>query len=94
MFWQFGGQFCIGLVCGTPTRFKANSELPVCRNLYRSVTFDCIFRSECKQCFQLFDKEGNGKVNVSELGTMVRALGQMPTEGQVKELVDTIIREC
>ena len=47
----------------------------------------------CKECFQLFDKDGNGKLSVSELGTMVRALGQMPTEAKVHDLVKNVIRK-
>lgn len=47
----------------------------------------------CKECFMLFDKDGNGKINVSELGTMVRALGQMPTEAEVQSLIKNVVRD-
>lgn len=47
----------------------------------------------CKECFQLFDKDGSGKISVSELGTMVRALGQMPSEAQVQSLIKNVVRK-
>ena len=37
--------------------------------------------------FCLFDKDGDGTITAKELGTVMRSMGQMPTE---KELVDMI----
>ena len=30
---------------------------------------------EFKECFQMFDKDGDGTINTSELGTVMRSLG-------------------
>lgn len=32
----------------------------------------------------MFDNRGDGKINVSQLGDVLRALGQNPTEAEVK----------
>ena len=37
--------------------------------------------------FSLFDKDGDGTITTKELGTVMRSMGQMPTE---KELLDMI----
>lgn len=36
--------------------------------------------------FSLFDKKGDGKINIAELGTVLRALGQNPTEAEVNRI--------
>lgn len=33
----------------------------------------------------MFDNKGDGKINVSQLGDVLRALGQNPTENDVKK---------
>lgn len=35
--------------------------------------------------FSLFDNRGDGKISVSQLGDVLRALGQNPTEAEVKK---------
>lgn len=36
-----------------------------------------------QEAFNLFDSRGDGKINVSQLGDVLRALGQNPTEADV-----------
>lgn len=36
-----------------------------------------------QEAFNLFDNRGDGKINVSQLGDVLRALGQNPTEADV-----------
>ncbi|KAF9130313.1 hypothetical protein BGW39_003238 [Mortierella sp. 14UC] len=43
--------------------------------------------SEFKEGFSLFDRKGNGTIESSSLGDLLRALGQNPTQAQVRELV-------
>lgn len=45
-------------------------------------TYSC---AEFQEAFYLFDNRGDGKINVSQLGDVLRALGQNPTEGDVKK---------
>jgi myosin light chain 6 len=41
---------------------------------------------EFLETFQLFDNRGDGKIQVNQVGDVLRALGQNPTEGDVKKL--------
>jgi len=47
---------------------------------------------ECKECFTLFDKNNDGKIDCQELGTVVRSLGQNPTEAEIQQVVQQMIR--
>ena len=50
--------------------------------------------AECKECFTLFDKNGDGRIAVNDLGTVVRSLGMNPTESEVREVVRSTLRKC
>ncbi|CAF0784589.1 unnamed protein product [Didymodactylos carnosus] len=41
--------------------------------------------AEFKEAFSLFDRQGDGTINLSELGTVVRSLGFNPTESTIKQ---------
>ncbi|GJJ74566.1 hypothetical protein EMPS_06924 [Entomortierella parvispora] len=43
--------------------------------------------AEFKEGFSLFDRKGNGTIASESLGDLLRALGQNPTQAQVRELV-------
>ena len=45
-----------------------------------------VFSSDFQEAFQLFDQKGDGRVQVSQIGDILRALGQNPTESDVKKL--------
>lgn len=40
---------------------------------------------EFQEAFQLFDNRGDGKIHVAQIGDALRALGQNPTENDVKK---------
>ena len=42
--------------------------------------------SELREAFNLFDRDGTGSIPISDLGTVVRALGLNPTEAEVADL--------
>jgi len=42
--------------------------------------------ADFQEAFQLFDQKGDGRVQVSQIGDILRALGQNPTESDVKKL--------
>ena len=52
--------------------------------------------AEFKEAFSLFDKDGDGTITTKELGTVMRSLGQNPTEAELQDMVnqsnDGIIR--
>uniref|UniRef100_A0A8C6FU32 EF-hand calcium-binding domain-containing protein 11 n=1 Tax=Moschus moschiferus TaxID=68415 RepID=A0A8C6FU32_MOSMO len=52
---------------------------------------------EFKEAFSLFDKDGDGTLTTKELGTVMRPLGQNPTEAELQDMineVDQMIREA
>jgi len=44
--------------------------------------------SEFQEAFLLYDQRGDGKIPVNQIGDVMRALGQNPTESEVKKLVN------
>ncbi|CAH3173548.1 unnamed protein product [Porites lobata] len=42
------------------------------------------------QAFSLFDKNGDGKINTKELGTVMESLGENPTEAELKEMISEV----
>ena len=42
--------------------------------------------AEIREIFTLFDKNSDGYVNTNELGTIIRALGQNPSNADVKDM--------
>ena len=49
-----------------------------------------MFVAEFQEAFSLFDKDGDGKICTQELGTVLRSLGQKPTEAELKEMIREI----
>ncbi|KAJ1274022.1 hypothetical protein BS78_05G031700 [Paspalum vaginatum] len=45
---------------------------------------------EFREAFSLFDKDGDGTITSKELGTVMRSLGQSPTEEELKEMVEEV----
>ena len=48
------------------------------------------FISELREAFILFDKDGGGSISSSELGTVMRSLGQNPTDDELREMIDDV----
>ena len=46
--------------------------------------------AELKKVFALFDEDGDGKITTKELGTMMRSLGQNPTEAELRDLINEV----
>ena len=46
--------------------------------------------AEFKQAFSLFDKDGDGTITTKELGTVMRSLGQNPTEAELQDMVKEV----
>jgi len=45
---------------------------------------------EFKEAFSLFDKDGDGTISTKELGTVMRALGQSPTESELNDMINEV----
>ena len=46
--------------------------------------------AEYREAFSLFDLEETGEVSTSELGTMLRAVGQNPSQVMVEQMVKEV----
>jgi len=46
--------------------------------------------AEFKEAFTLFDKDGDGNITTKELGTVMRSLGQNPTEAELKDMIEEV----
>ena len=46
--------------------------------------------TEFKEAFSLFDKDGDGRITATELGTVMKSLGQNPTEGQLRDMINEV----
>ncbi|XP_072042631.1 calmodulin-alpha-like [Amphiura filiformis] len=74
-------------------RGKGNlSKLPVeGRNVLRAVehlTEEQI--AEFNEAFSLFDKDDDGTITSEELGTLMRSLGQNPTEAELQDMINEV----
>ncbi|BGP34914.1 hypothetical protein JCM10296v2_006738 [Rhodotorula toruloides] len=43
-----------------------------------------------KEAFSLFDKDGDGTITTRELGTVMRSLGQNPTEAELQDMINEV----
>lgn len=46
--------------------------------------------NEYKDAFSLFDKDGDGYISNNELGSVLRSLGQCPTQAEVQDMINEV----
>ncbi|XP_065921016.1 calmodulin-like [Dysidea avara] len=46
--------------------------------------------SEFKEAFSLFDEDGDGTITTKELCTVMRSLGQNPTEAELQDMINEV----
>jgi calmodulin len=49
--------------------------------------------AEFREAFSLFDKDGDGTITNVELGTVMRSLGQNPTEVELQDMINEVDRD-
>ena len=49
--------------------------------------------AELKQAFNEFDVDGGGSINTGELGYAMRAMGMNPTEAELLDLINEVLRD-
>ncbi|KAG8793855.1 hypothetical protein FRC12_001304 [Ceratobasidium sp. 428] len=50
--------------------------------------------AEYKEAFSLFDKDGDGTISPEELGTIMRSLGQKPSEDELQVIIKRVDLDC
>jgi calmodulin len=46
--------------------------------------------AEFKEAFSLFDKDVDGTITSKELGTVMRSLGQNPTQAELEDMINEV----
>ena len=41
-----------------------------------------------KDCFNFYDRDYDGKIDIRQLGTLIRSLGCAPTEDEIKQYIN------
>ncbi len=75
-----------------------NQQIVVCNISFVKTAFSNFFLSslspcacpEFKEAFSLFDKDGDGTITTKELGTVMRSLGQNPTEAELQDMINEV----
>jgi len=49
--------------------------------------------NEFKEAFSLFDKDGDGTITTLELGTVMRSLGQNPTDAELQDMINEVDKD-
>lgn len=45
------------------------------------------YMTDIKEAFQMFDKNGDGKIGTKELDKVLRHMGQNPTQAEVEQMI-------
>ena len=58
--------------------------------LFLCIKLQLFSPTEFKEAFSLFDKDGDGTITTKELGTVMRSLGQNPTEAELQDMINEV----
>ncbi|XP_040831100.1 calmodulin-1 isoform X1 [Ochotona curzoniae] len=83
-FWGAGGA-CVGAssLCGCPLLPAGGRGAGADQLTEEQI-------AEFKEAFSLFDKDGDGTITTKELGTVMRSLGQNPTEAELQDMINEV----
>lgn len=61
-------------------------------NVFFTIKNDFYYLSvaEFKEAFSFFDKDGDGTISVKELGTVMRSLGENPTDDELMDMINEV----
>ena len=88
------------LLCFSPTCLYNNLRTWTARFNFLDFVCVCCWKqadqlteeqiAEFKEAFSLFDKDGDGTITTKELGTVMRSLGQNPTEAELQDMINEV----
>jgi len=55
-----------------------------------ALSVSLLSHTEYRTAFDMFDKDGDGTITTKELGTVMRSLGQNPTEQELIDMVNEV----
>ena len=70
----------------TSPRYRGGLEFDVRNQLYLFFSEDTI--NNYKEAFLEYDQDGSGNISIKELGTVMRTLGENPTEDELQDLIN------
>ena len=50
--------------------------------------------AKIQEAFLFFDKDGDGTITTKELVTVMRSLGQNPTEAELQDMINEVDADC
>lgn len=56
-------------------------------SMFASSNSYILFSVDFKEAFLLFDRTGESKITLSQVGDVIRALGQNPTNAEIKKIL-------
>ncbi|KAG5312672.1 CALM protein, partial [Acromyrmex insinuator] len=75
---------------GTAGYDKFSRFTPACKIFEKADQLTEEQIAEFKEAFSLFDKDGDGTITTKELGTVMRSLGQNPTEAELQDMINEV----
>merc|ERR1711920_505886 len=84
-----GSQSTVALLNRQPHfQLRSSTSNPKLSKMADQLTEEQI--AEFKEAFSLFDKDGDGTITTKELGTVIRSLGQNPTEAELQDMINEV----
>ncbi|KAF9948532.1 hypothetical protein BGZ72_009581 [Mortierella alpina] len=71
----------------TTTHSKQHLQAPKLERIATKAATPEIQTKELKEAFNLYDRKGTGSIPSSDLGSLLRAIKQNPSEAEIKELI-------
>ena len=88
-----GGYFCdVTMRACVCVSSQSSRRRSCCLTSLHVVVRVCVV-TEFKEAFMLFDKNGEGSISATDLATVMRQIGQNPTEAEMEETIREVDRD-
>lgn len=86
---QYNNTTLPSLAIDTHFLYRLNCSISFVASAIANIFSSCA-QTEFKEAFSLFDKDGDGTITTKELGTVMRSLGQNPTEAELQDMINEV----